>query len=459
MWRRSFMLAAAAALLSPLVPGLWRRSGWGGASAGPVRSLWLGATTPTSVTATARTDDLVAETVFVAAERPDFSGPIHSGRGTPDERGYFCRAVVEGLAPDREYFLGVMVGGTLDAGMVGRFRTPPAGAHGFSFGMGSCAETGSNAVVFDAIRRKAEAGDLSFFIHAGDLHYANIERNDPSLYHAAYDEVFDAPRQNALWRSLPMYYMWDDHDFGANASHGGAPSRQAAVLAYRSRVPSPPLADSSPEGGVYYSFVRGRVRFVATDLRSEKSDPERRDDPGKVMLSAEQKNWFRQELEAARAAGQVVCWINTHVWLGAPDEDADRWYGYTHARQEIAEMIARARMAQSLFIVSGDMHALAYDDGGNNAWGGFPVLHAAPLDKAPRHKGGPYALGPFPPLEEGDEEVSQFGIVSVEDSGGARLAFRFVGLRIDPETAAESVVIDQTFARHVPADLRELTAR
>jgi hypothetical protein len=153
------------------------------------------------------------------------------------------------------------------------------------------------------------------------------------------------------------------------------------------------------------------------------------------------------------AGGQVVCWINTHVWLGAADEDSDRWFGYVYARQEIAGMIAGEGMERSLFIVAGDMHALAYDDGSNNAWGGFPVLQAAPLDKRPSQKGGPYAIGPFPPPEAEDEDkepISQYGIVGVEDDGGPVLALRFRGLRVDRESGAESVLIDETFTRIVP---------
>jgi phosphodiesterase/alkaline phosphatase D-like protein len=456
MWRRRSVLVGAAGLLVAAMGRFaWIRGGDEGDWSGDerVRSLWIGAVTPTSVSATVRTNDRNEPTRLLAATDAGFAEPLRSVPLMPDAAHFFTRGEITGLRPDTSYHLGVEVGGVRAPRVIGRFRTPPAGAHGFRFGLSSCAENGSRSAVFDVIRGKAEAGGIDFFVHMGDLHYANIDENDAGRYHAAYDGVFASPPQAAAWRSLPMYYMWDDHDFGPNGSHGGSPGRQAAVRSYRARVPSPPLASPGAEDPVDYSFVRGRVRFVATDLRSAKSDPKVDDFRGKIMLGPHQKAWFRGELRAARHAGQVVCWINTHIWLGATDPDSDRWFGYVYARAEMAQMIAEEGMEESIFIVSGDMHALAYDDGRNNAWGGFPVLQAAPLDKSPTQKGGPYSAGPFPTRAEASEDrepVSQYAIVGIEDGGRDVLAVRFVGYRVDRETGAERVILDETFARRIP---------
>lgn len=457
MWkRRTLLLGAASLLVAALGRFSWLQA-FDDEGEEPIRSLWIGAVTPTSVTATVRTSDRAEETLLLVSPDATFARQVRTLALRPDAEHFFCRGMLDGLQPDTRYYLGVSVGGRFAARMVGRFRTPPEGAHGFSFGHASCAETGSEAAVFDVIRRKAETGAIDFFVHTGDLHYADIKENDVGLYHAAYDRVFASPPQGAAWRSIPMYYMWDDHDYGPNNSHGTSGGRHAALLSYRARVPSPPLAAQGDEAAVHYSFVRGRVRFVATDLRSGKSDAKTDDGPGKIMLGPRQKAWFRHELQAARRAGQVVCWINTHVWLGAPDADSDRWFGYVHARQEMADMIVEEAMERSLFVISGDMHALAFDDGRNNSWGGFPVLQAAPLGKKPSRKGGPYAAGPFPSAAEDEDEelISQYAIVSVEDGGveeggGSVLGFRFRGFRVDRESGAESVVIDASFTRAVP---------
>ena len=78
---------------------------------------------------------------------------------------------------------------------------------------------------------------------------------------------------------------------------------------------------------------------------------------------------------------------------------------------EIAESGVRIAM------LSGDAHALAIDDGSNSNYSsrpgpGFPVLHAAALDRRGKSKGGPYSHGTFP-------GGGQFALMTVEDTGNS----------------------------------------
>ena len=57
-------------------------------------------------------------------------------------------------------------------------------------------------------------------------------------------------------------------------------------------------------------------------------------------------------------------------------------------------------------MLSGDAHMLAFDDGRNNAHGGFVVAQAAPLDRFVRRKGGPYSHDPP------DQRNGQFGVAA-----------------------------------------------
>jgi hypothetical protein len=54
---------------------------------------------------------------------------------------------------------------------------------------------------------------------------------------------------------------------------------------------------------------------------------------------------------------------------------------------------------------------LAMDDGRNNLHGGFPVAHAAPMDRWTRIKGGPYSQFPR------SQENGQFGVMRIADDG------------------------------------------
>ena len=77
-------------------------------------------------------------------------------------------------------------------------------------------------------------------------------------------------------------------------------------------------------------------------------------------------------------------------------------------------MIAELEV-DNLFMVSGDAHMLAWDDGTHTDYseagtGAFPLLHAAALDRKASIKGGPYS-GPV--IGGG----GQFGLVEVDDDG------------------------------------------
>ena len=148
----------------------------------------------------------------------------------------------------------------------------------------SCARTGSSGAVYDAIR--ALSPDL--FLVTGDLHYGNIDRNSVGLFRNVLGRSLRAPAQAALYRSTPVAYMWDDHDYGANDADASSPSRSAARPAYREDVPSYPLAAGDGDEAIYQAFTIGRVRFVLTDTRSERTED--------TMLGERQLSWLEQEI-------------------------------------------------------------------------------------------------------------------------------------------------------------------
>ena len=85
-----------------------------------------------------------------------------------------------------------------------------------------------------------------------------------------------------------------------------------------------------------------------------------------------------------------------------------------------------------MVMLSGDMHALAYDDGRNSDYavgGGAPlvVLHAAPLTRLGASKGGPYAAGPL-------IGILHYGLLDVTDTGGSTVQVRYSGKRVDEGT-------------------------
>jgi PKD repeat protein len=328
-----------------------------------------------------------------------------------------------GLASDTRYYYRPVVGDTEFPSMQGAFRTfqPAGSAYSFTFAMGACQRTDSNKAVFDHIRATAPL----FWLQTGDIHYRNIAVNDIDQFRFAYNRLHDMSRQAALYRSAAIVHVWDDHDgAGGNDTDRTKAGWPAVKAAYRENVPHYNLVEG-PGGAIYHSFVVGRVRFIVSDLRSERSPKAQTDDAAKTMMGATQKQHFKAELAEAKAQGQFVAWLTTLPWIAAPTAGADHWGGYDTERRELAAYIESIGIGPQMFALSGDMHATAIDSGVNNSWGGFPIFNAGPIDQTSSTKGGPYSHGPFTNGTLGE----QFGVVSVTDNGGSTIQVTFSGRR------------------------------
>lgn len=315
------------------------------------------------------------------------------------------------LTENSVYTYAITTGDTIDTARSGQFHTFPTGAASFTFAFGSCAETGSNAAVFDAIREQ----NPLFFLSPGDFFYEDIAKNDPGLYRAAFDETLASPRQSHLYRSTSLAYVWDDHDYGPNNSDGTSPGREAAQANYDAVVPHYELSSGDNAGPIYQAFTVGRVRFIMTDNYSFRSPDSSADGAGKTMLGAEQKEWLKQQLIEANETHALVVWVNSQPWIAEPGPDTDGWGAFPTERKELANFIAENEIDQ-IVMLSGDAHMLAMDDGSNSNYategdGSFPIFHAAALDRNGSRKGGPYSEGSYPGR-------GQFGMMAVNDTGG-----------------------------------------
>jgi alkaline phosphatase D len=400
---------AAAALSVLLVAGLTAGALTAPQPASGVRWVWSGGVTAHSAAVRARVARggipvrlllSPAEAAGATRERPFES--------VSDPNGMAAFGLT-GLEPATAYEYRVEPQG--GAPMRGRFRTFGEGPWNFRIAFSACADTGSASTVFDAIRDARP--DL--FIHMGDIHYEDIGRNDAGRFRSAFDAVMASLTQGRLYRSLPIAYMWDDHDFGPNGADSSSASRPAALAVYREFVPHYPLTGAGSPG-IHQAFTMGRVRVIMTDQRSQRTSSWRTP-ADRTMLGAAQLQWLKDELTAASEAPLVV-WVNTVPWIAAQGPGSDNWGSYAHEREAIANHIERLGLTRRLVMLSGDAHMVAIDDGTHSNYAtdarpgsrGFVVMHAAPLDRRTSMKGGPYSHGV-------SRQRSQFGLLDVADDG------------------------------------------
>lgn len=403
---------------------------------------WAGNVSPTSATVSIRLDTSGQRVRLQVSPNESLSSAIFSTVATTSASlGNTVKLTVQGLQPNTDYYYGIEVAGVLRQETVsrGRFRTFPVGRASFRLAFGACSDLREpDQRAFDAIREDRPL----LFIHMGDLHYNDTNSTSADNYRANYDRVLSHPVQGALYRSVPLAYMWDDHDFAGNDSDTTSVGRDTARAVYRERVPHYPIGPTG--GAIGQAFTIGRVRVIMTDLRSAAVSPGTRESASKSRMGLAQKNWFKQELINARDASfPLIIWVNTVPWIVPAQLGDDSWAGYATERTELANFIRDNRII-NLVMISGDMHGLAFDNGKNSDYatgGGAPlvVMHASALAGSPVDKGGPYSVGPF-------LGGQQYGLLEIYDNGAASVACRFLGTKV-----GEGRKITQIFSTS-PAD-------
>lgn len=383
-----------------------------GSAAQPLESdaewLWLGSVDTTEATVVAGG---LPGAVPVSLTHWSPSDTATEVAATSDPDGV-VRFDLQGLTPDTEYRYAVHLGDrSPEADRPDRsFRTFDDGPQDLVVIAGSCARTDSNGAVFDRIL----GADPDLFVSLGDMHYASLASSDPADHLAQYANALSMPGQGALYGSVPTAYVWDDHDYGPNDADGASPSRLAVAETYRQAVPHYGV-EPDLEASIAQAFTVGRVRFVLADTRSQRSD--------ETMLGADQLDWLIDELVDSAESHAVVVWVNPTPWISDAGV-GDDWSNYPEERRQIADALAAARV-DNLVMVSGDAHMVAIDDGSNSDYSsgdgtGFPVLHAAALDRPGSVKGGPYSDGAV-------AGPGQFGRIEIDDDGGDVVTVRLSG--------------------------------
>ena len=358
---------------------------------------------------------------------PDTGPTVHVGPLAPDPHGV-VRAAVDGLRPSTNYRFAVVVDDQTDSTRgVGTFRTPGLGAQSFRVALTACARVGSNGRVFDAIA----AADPLLYVEMGDIHYANIGRNAPDAFRAAYDRLLTERRAGSAVPTGP-----DRLRLGRPRLRTQQRRQHLTVTARGSR--GVPRGRSARRGAARRCSDQPGVHDRSGAIRDDRQPfgTHRRLDARGVAA-----RWLLEELTTASRTHALVVWVNSVPWIAEPRDGGDNWNGYPDERRLIANTIAEAQV-DNLIMVSGDAHMVALDDGSNSDYSseggaGFPVFHAAPLDRPSSIKGGPYSDGTF-------VGAGQFGLLDIADDGET-ISVTTTGTNWQGE-----ILVQQTFTFDVP---------
>lgn len=403
--------------------------------------LWSGGVTHQSAHINVVLEGPATHVRIVCSTTLDFEKPIYSAfQPVTDATGYAAGFEVTGLKPNTRYYYAVEIDGQLDHSSddVGSFQTFQEGPFSYSFLVGACNLIPNNPI-YDYMR----ATNALFYLNVGDLHYANPNSDKVEVHREAYeDRVLSREREMKLLRHTPIAYVWDDHDFCGDNNDGNNGCGPAAKQAYKEYVPHYPLGDPDGPTGIYQAFTVGRVRFILSDMRSERKD-------GRIF-SIRQKEWLKNEMRQAKARGEIIAWVTSISYSGT---GKDNWGGFPEDREEMADFF-RDENIENMFILSGDAHMSAIDNGThsdfskeNNNPHRYPIFQSAALNNIGSDKGGEYSEGgtfPNPPF------TGQFGLVTVTDHGGSNICINFKTYRLNFIFDQLTELLNFDFCRTLP---------
>jgi alkaline phosphatase D len=407
--------------------------------------IWSGAVTSHSVKVNAKMTDTSITIRLICDEDSTFSSPIYSPYYSVDtSTNMMVSMVCDGLLPATKYFYCVESAGIMDSSAddVGSFKTFGNGPYSFSFTAGSCVLNSDHQ---SYVKMKEFHPD--FYINLGDLHYNNPNSGiDINVHRDPYEsQVLSKPAAAALFREVPIAYMWDDHDFSGNNSDSSALGKENARRAYHEYVPHYPLGlGEGPDHPICQSFDVGRFHFVLTDLRSERSF--------ESFLGTDQRAWFENECAYVKNNNKFMVWISSCTWNNTT-EASDNW-GYGAAiieeRNELSDIFVFTPIT-NMFMVCGDAHMLGIDDGTNGDfattpnWNKYPIFQTGAVNQNGSYKGGIYNQGGC--FLNPDYTWGQFGRIIVDDDGSDSVCVTFEGYRVDSSGSNFSMLDTYTFCR------------
>ena len=186
----------------------------------------------------------------------------------------------------------------------------------------------------------------------------NVYIDDPAtpemqLFH--YYRRQSQPEWAKLAKKVPIYAIWDDHDFTTNDGWGGPaieePKWKREVWkVFKANWDNPYYGGGEEQPGCWFDFWIGKVHFVLIDGRYYRESPKGKDPS---MLGPAQMKWLKKTLEKP-ATFTVFC-TNVPVTPKVKPGSKDTWDGYSKERQRIFQFIADQKIP-GVIVLSADRH-------------------------------------------------------------------------------------------------------
>ncbi len=204
--------------------------------------------------------------------------------------------------------------------------------------------------MWDTIR----ALDPRALLLLGDNVYID-DPETPAMQRFHYYRRQSQPEWSRLAKQVPVYAIWDDHDFTTNDGWGGPevdnPAWKREVWKiFKENWDNPSYGGGEETPGCWFDFSLGEVHVIMIDGRYYRESP-KSENPS--MLGPVQLAWLKKAL-VKPAKFKVLC-SNVPFAPNVKRGSKDTWDGYAGERAQIYQFIADQKIP-GVILLSADRH-------------------------------------------------------------------------------------------------------
>ena len=194
------------------------------------------------------------------------------------------------------------------------------------------------------------------FLLLGDNVYIDYPEV-PAAQKYCYYRRQSRPEFRRFTSNVPIYAIWDDHDFTVNDGEGGpdidSPAWKRPVWnVFKNQWPNPYYGGGHEHPGCWFDFSIADVDFIMLDCRYYRENPKEVDTPS--MLGAYQKTWLKEKLKTSTGTFKVIASSVPWAKNTKPGSD-DTWDGFSTEREEIFSFITENKI-EGVLLLSADRH-------------------------------------------------------------------------------------------------------
>jgi alkaline phosphatase D len=298
---------------------------------------------------------------FIVSTEPKFRQPLRTAKvRTLLANGHAAQVSVEGLRPDTEYFYRAITDGEVMPKVYSFKTQPPAYQQAeFAVAFGACAAyIPWHSHMWHTIGQH----DLKGLLLLGDNVYIDYPEN-PYIQEYCYHQRQSEREWRELVSKVPVYAVWDDHDFADNDDYGGPaidePSWKIPVWeTFMDQWANISYGGGRDQPGIWFSFNIADVDFFMLDGRYYREGSYVNNaDESLTMLGPVQKEWLKQSLLNSKATFKVIA--SPVPWAyeakGTMAGRYDHWRGYKNEREELFDFLYENNIG-GVVLLSGDRH-------------------------------------------------------------------------------------------------------